>query len=444
MADYKNHNLLSSEARIQAPWIKVTFGDRNNVNDTSYTFGIFDRQTKNQIIDANGFYTVYGIKYPSYIQKLNIVKINGQVNQYTLTMAYPVKHTDDPNFFEKIFSSISNNRKITFSYGDSSMPSYCYKDEEAIITSIQQSFNFGSGGDLDATILYTIKATSSCALGQIGNFTFMNSGKKKPSDEIKRVLRAPEYKLSSLFPGMNIYNIDSLIASDDKAVEISSKTNISPLDYISYLVSCMVPDGATTDSVTTGIYILTIHDDTVYDKLYNDNAPSDGAYFRVEKTSYKQEHADAYTIDIGYNTQTIVSNFSIENNENYSMYFNYANKLYPEQYAKRLNNQGQWEDVFAPTFTSKNDHFKTRAEDISWYSKVTKYPISATITVQGLLRPATLMSYVRLNVIFPGGNKHISSGLYIVTKQVDDISDQGYKTTLSLTRISGDTFDTTN
>lgn len=51
------------------------------------------------------------------------------------------------------------------------------------------------------------------------------------------------------------------------------------------------------------------------------------------------------------------------------------------------------------------------------------------------------MTYLRLNVIFPGGGegirKHISSGLYIVTKQVDDISGNGYKTTLSLTKISG-------
>jgi len=48
------------------------------------------------------------------------------------------------------------------------------------------------------------------------------------------------------------------------------------------------------------------------------------------------------------------------------------------------------------------------------------------------------MQYVRLNVIFPGGNKHISSGLYIVTKQVDTLSESGYKTVLSLTKIGGD------
>lgn len=94
--------------------------------------------------------------------------------------------------------------------------------------------------------------------------------------------------------------------------------------------------------------------------------------------------------------------------------------------------------MFAPTFTSGNDNFRTRAEDVSWYTKITKYPISATLKLQGLLRPATLMQYLRLNVIFPGGHKHISSGLYIVTKQVDEINGNGYQTTLSLTKIGGD------
>ena len=46
------------------------------------------------------------------------------------------------------------------------------------------------------------------------------------------------------------------------------------------------------------------------------------------------------------------------------------------------------------------------------------------------------MQYVRLNVVFPGGNQHISSGLYIVTEQIDDISPSGYTTQLSLTRLS--------
>jgi hypothetical protein len=48
------------------------------------------------------------------------------------------------------------------------------------------------------------------------------------------------------------------------------------------------------------------------------------------------------------------------------------------------------------------------------------------------------MNYVRLNVIFPGGRKHISSGLYLVTQQQDVINESGYRTTLSMTRIAGD------
>lgn len=86
--------------------------------------------------------------------------------------------------------------------------------------------------------------------------------------------------------------------------------------------------------------------------------------------------------------------------------------------------------------TSGNDQFLTRPEDVVWFTKMTQYPISATIKVQGLLRPAHLMQFLRLNVIFPGGHKHTSSGLYIITKQVDDIGETGYFTTLSLTRIS--------
>lgn len=47
------------------------------------------------------------------------------------------------------------------------------------------------------------------------------------------------------------------------------------------------------------------------------------------------------------------------------------------------------------------------------------------------------MTYLRLHVVFYGA-EHISSGLYIVTKQTDTIDYNGYVTTLNLTKISGD------
>jgi hypothetical protein len=198
----------------------------------------------------------------------------------------------------------------------------------------------------------------------------------------------------------------------------------------------MIPASAKTNNLNNELYILTIHDDTVYDKLYNDTVTLGGPYFKVTKTSTSIEQADAYEVDIGYNTANIVLSFNVENNENYSLFYDYSSELHPEKYVRRLNNKGEWEDVYAPLYTSGNSSFATTAEATTWFTKMTKYPISATLKIQGLLRPAQLMQYLRLNVVFPGGNKHISSGLYIVTKQIDDISASGYVTTLTITRIS--------
>lgn len=68
---------------------------------------------------------------------------------------------------------------------------------------------------------------------------------------------------------------------------------------------------------------------------------------------------------------------------------------------------------------------------------MTEFPVQATLEIKGLLRPALLMQYVRVNSYFYG-KKYVASGLYIITKQIDSISGSGYKTTLSLTRIGGD------
>lgn len=426
----QRRNLLSNTSRIQVPWVKVTIG--------TYTFGVFSKRDGKALKDKYGTYTPFNIVYPNYIQQLQIVKINGQVNQYTLSINYPVTQTDDPNFFEKVFSSVSGTREIIFSYGDASQPAYIYKDEKAIITGVQQQFNLSN-----SVINYTVTAVSGAALKTDGCLNFIADGRKhKPSDKIKELLRS-NASLKSTFTGMTGVDLDDFIASDDQAVKLDSKTNISALDYISYLVGCMIPAGTT--GMQKDIYILTIHDDTTYEAL-TDDTQANGPYLKVTKTSYVSEQSDAYEIDIGYNTSTIVTAFSIDKNENYSLYYDYQKELHPREYVRRINTQGQYEDVYAPVVTSmggRND-FETEAEDLTWWTKITKYPIQASITIQGLLRPATLMTYLRLNVIFPGGHKHIASGLYIVTKQTDLLSENGYTTTLNLTKISGDNYISTN
>ena len=425
-------SLLSSQARIQVPWVKVTIG--------TYTFGIFTKEGRQK--NSQNMYQSFKIQYPNFIESLQVEKINGQVNQYTLSIKYPVTATGDPNFFEKVFSSVSKTRKIVFSYGDAAQPSYIYKKEEAIITKVTQTFNFGNGGTSGSVIGYTINAVSGAALGSAGNYSFMGKH-AKPSDEIKKIFRNSNYGLQNLFTGMPLDKLDYFIAGGDKEVELSAKLNISALDYINYLVGCMIPAGASTAQTSKDIYILTIHDDTTLDRAYADRIVIDnqevtGPYFKVTKISYNKKQADAYELDIGYNTSTLITDFQISQKENYSLFYDYENLLHPESYQKKLNDNGEYEDIYAPTVSSKNNEFKTRPEDITWWTKITKYPISASVTVQGLLRPAQLMTYLRLNIIFPGGHKHISSGLYLITKQTDVLNAQGYRTTLGLTKISGD------
>lgn len=423
----ERRSLLSSSARVQAPWIKVSIGN--------YTFGVFNK-TKAADKDQDGhYYTTFNVQYPNFVQRLEIVKINGQVNQYTLSLVYPVTQTSDPNFFEKVLSSVSKSRKIIFSYGDMSMPTYIYRNEEAIITKVKQSFNLKGGGEIS----YTINAVSSAALSAGGSWTFQGTT-GRPSDIIKKVLKDKRYGLTNLFTGMNASNIDMLIAGDDKEVSIGSKRNISAIDYITYLVSCMIPQGFTTSQNTaTDIYVLTMHDATTFDDTLIKGVNIPGPYFKVERVSYKTNKSDAFQIDIGFgNTGTIVTEFSVSDDENYSLLYDYNANLEIEPYVQRIDNNGNIQTVWAPTVTSKNDSSITRPEDITWWTKMTKYPIKASITVQGLLRPAILMDHVRLNVIYPGGRKHISSGLYLVTQQRDVIDSSGYRTTLSLTKISGD------
>lgn len=419
----RNKDLLSSQARVQVPWVKVTIGD--------YTFGIFDEKTKSWGKKQDGFYAPFSIQYPQYIRSLQVMKINGQVNKYTLEIEYPVTQFDDPNFFEKVFSSVSRTRKIIFTYGDAETPDYVYKDEEAIITNVQQRFDLPG-----SKISYTVSAVSSAALTTDGSITMpAPSHAVKPSDEIKKLFRSNK-SLRNTFTGMSPSDLDKIIAGDDKPVMLESKQNISAIDYLNYLASSMIPSGSTSN-LSKEIYVLTIYDDSITsaDKSMSKKGP----YFKVDKVSNTTDRQDAYVIDVGINTSTIVRSFNIEKNENYSIYYEYQNLAHPENYVRRINGDGQWEDVFAPTSMAKPDKYKTDPSDQVWWTKATQFPINATIQIQGLLRPATLMQYVRLNVIFPGGNKHMSSGLYIVTKQVDVINEAGYATTLNLTRIKGDT-----
>lgn len=408
---------MQNPIRVSTPFIKVIIGD--------YTFGVF-KHSEDVKKDNNGAYKIHSFQYPNYVQSLKVVKINGKVNTYELTIKYPITESNDPNFFEKVFSSVSKSRKIVFTYGDLSAPKFMYKKEEALITNVNNSFDLSG-----STITYIVSAVSSCALATAGGFNFVTSeyvGMHQPSSIIKRLLKNnSQFGLLDIFSGMkNMDLVESLglIQSDDKIVELNAKTNINILDYLQYLVESM-----RKSSNESGIYKLVVMDDTS-DVL-------SGPYFKVVSASASGDSLDTYSLDIGFPSDNVVTSFSINNNESFSILYNYSKSLNTNEYVTRIQDDGTEVKIYSPNISSTNDEQITYSNDATWWENVTQYPITASVTLKGLLRPAILMSKVRLNVLFYG-KAHISSGQYIINKQVDTINSEGCWTTLSLVRIGGD------
>lgn len=415
-------NLLSFPTLVETPFIIVTIG--------KYTFGDHSIRKSSNVITTS---------FPNFIQSLDITKINGDVNTYTLIMEYKISSGDDPNLLDKVFSTVSNNRKIKLSYGDWSAPSFIYKEETGIITKITSNIDFGG-----SKISYTLTCISDGYSLKGNKQNFLARSSVKPSTVILDTLYDNKYKLLETFPGMKNRNLvmsRGLIPTDDKPINLEAKLVTDPLNYLNYLVGCMSPVSNKNSSLNSAKYYLTIMDDV--------NAEFGGTYFKITKVPVTNMTADTliesmdatsfdtYNLDIGYPGDNFVTQFSLKNNDAWSILYNYSEDITNYNKSYKIDNEGNMISERDPNImTSSKTHTVTEGLR-SWWTQVTQFPVQATVTLKGLLRPAMLMSYVRINSYFYG-KKHISSGLYIITKQVDKISSSGYTTTLSLLRVAGD------
>lgn len=407
-------NLLVYPSLVETPFITVKIGD--------YTFGVANK-TKTR----NG----YNVDFPNYINSLTVEKINGTVNKYTLSMTYQITEKDDPNLLERVFSSVSKTRQITFTYGDWSQPSYVYADEEAIISDIKTTFNAHA-----SQIAYTVSAVSSCALLTAVKANFPEYH-RKASDVLKEVIFNEQYKIRELFPGMTRANIErlNLIPGDDKEVEIHKQVGISVIDYIKYLVNCMQFAGDDSKSgAKEYIYVITLDS--------NKKNDANGEYFKVTKIKSNASYAYAdnvtsYVVNVGYPDKNLVMDFSIDQNNNWSILYDYNQKIDAPEHIYRIDNNGDLAPIESNNLTMDYNIFREDDANRNWWSQVTAFPIKATLTIKGLMRPQLLMQYIKINVWFYG-HKHISSGIYCITKQVDTIDANGYKTKLSLLRVASE------
>lgn len=419
--------LLSTTSRVSAPVIIAKIGDAS--------FGLYNKKSNVDVEVFNRFYKAHKVLYPNYLTSLEVVKLNGTLNTYTLKIEYQITQHSDPNLIDKLLSTVSSTRRIEFTYGDAMLPQYMYRNEVAIITEVSQDVSTN-----DAKISYTLKAVST-AIGlsaSIHNFPARSA--IKPSTVIMDLLSDKNWGLQEIFYGMNnLAHVkqSKIIPGNDRAIDIPAKTGITVLEYLRYLVDIMVPDDnllATQSALKTDVYVLVLHDDV------SEEFP--GPYFTITQVSSSivddsKNGLDYYEVTIGYPDRDYISSFTINNNQAYSILYDYSEKVAADPYIYRIDDEGEVKAIGSPNYGRSKELLAASEESRNWWSKIVEFPITAAMSIRGLLRAIILMSYIKINIYY-FGRKYNASGIYIVTKQVDEISENGYKTTFNLTRVKGD------
>ena len=391
-------SLSLSDALVQAPFVEITLG--------KYTIGSYKASTDD---------------YPNYISRLDVKKINGEINQYTIGLVYQIRPGEDPNLIDKLLSTVRYN-KISIRYGDCESGAL-FKDSEAIITNVVNNRDYAG-----SRITYTIYATSACNYVTSATFDF-KATVDKPSNVIRNLLynnNETSELLLSAFPGMrNIIEVNSKnwLPTNDAVLNIAAKENKNVLSYINYLVGCMSNiTNSIDDVIRNSSYFITYEDD------------NKGAYFRINEVTKANKTIiptnNLFEITVGFPDGNDIYDFKINNNEAWSML--YKTESVSSEYLYGINNSGQSTLQYSPNLVGSSNILNEIQKN--WWTQMTTFPISAQLTMRGLLKPISLMDYIQVNVVFYG-QKHISSGLYVVTGQQDVLAGSGFITNLSLLRV---------
>ena len=394
--------LSIAQAMVEAPFVEADFN------------GIKIGTVKNSVDD-----------FPNHISKLEIDKINGEINKYTLNVVHQIRPGEDPNLFDRIISSTRYN-KISLRYGDY-MSNMVYSDEKIIITNVVMSRDYTNN-----RISYTIYGTSAGEFVSSCKFNFSTKF-DKPSNVINNLLynnKSTSSLLLEAFPGMKnktLVNSNNLIPNNDCILELDSQVNLSPLEYINYLVSCMSNSSNPSNS--------TIRNSSYYITYENDfDNKMGGSYFKI--TEVKPNNIsntysnNIYEITVGYPDNNYVMGFSVNNESAWSLLYN--NSSIASEYIYSIDSEGNRVKQYSPNLMSSSEPLNEIQKN--WWTNMTQFPINATVTLKGLMKPSMLMDYIIINTVFYG-QKHITSGIYTLTGQIDTLSGDGFRSTLHLTRI---------
>lgn len=356
-------------------------------------------------------------KIPNYVRSLTVRKINGSINEYSISLIHQIRPGDNPNYIDNILSAQGFNY-ISLKYGNANT-GQIFRDQKALITNVAQTFDFTS-----CNIVYNISATSIAAETAAQRYNF-SEYEGKLSDRIRWLLYESVTDILDIFPGMaSRAEVEKLglIPTNDKSVVIGAQTGVTAINYLLTLVERMENASMSIDDeLTKSVYMLTVNDS------------NRGSSFRItEVTSNVSSIPFMYEVNVGYPDDNFVMDFSVKDNFAWAVAYEGSKKIVKYDY--EIDSLGNLERQRVPAYYQED-------EDIlgfrNLWSSLTRFPINATLTVRGLLQDSLLMQYIKVNCIMYGA-KRITSGVYIVTEQEDSIGNGVYSTTLTLMRVAGD------
>lgn len=389
-------NLTSYPTLVQAPYIEL---DLNGV-----TIGGYNN-------DAD--------KYPNHLISMDIDKVNGRINNYTINIVHQIRAGEDPNLIDTLLSRTGYRNKVKIKYGDSAYSSF-FKEEEAYIIDVTHTDNVSS-----ASINYTIKAISSVGSIQSATYQF-SSVMDKPSNQIIKLLyenASTSVELLGILEGMRNKSEalgKNLIPQDDDVISIPGLKDASLIDRITQLVSKM------RDSKNPS---------TTYTLTYIDGKKP---YFKIGKI--KQTNAsksvalkNCYYVDVGFPGDSFVTNFSLNNDVYWPMYYKYAGNF--SEYKYNIDYSGNiYSQKIHPL--ELDDKFQTKnVSQMNWWEYVRSYPVSASLTIKGLMKPVMLIENIYIYSTFYG-QEDLATGIYSIIGQKDRVDGSGYSTTLELLKVS--------
>lgn len=389
-------NLLLADSVVEAPFIEIEIGG-------------------NKIGSYGGNLDTY----PNYVSQLNVNKKNGVINLYTIQLTHQVRAGDDSNLLDKVFSQ-NNYDKIKIKYGDCNSGQY-FLDSNVIITNVSMSRDYSS-----MNISYTVEATSEGSLLKTINMGFP-AITDKPSNVLRNLLynnAKTSPLLLDAFQGMRDVNkASNYIPTNDSVVNLDSFANTNVLDYMNYLVANMSNSSNSGNTIRNSTYYISYVDDT-----------SNGNYFKINEITAGINPFGStnriYDLTIGYNDDMIFD-FNVESTKNWELLYETATKT--NEYYYTITDNGDINKYYSPSVTQSTSILSEVNKN--WWTDMIKFPITATLTIKGLLSPTMLMDYININVLFYGV-KHITSGVYAITGQTDTLSASGYRTVLNLVRVS--------